>query len=124
MALYNLIISLWACHLCDVAPEYFSDPIQYVRDVKVFTVEGWYEITDSAAETASPSMLFFMRGFFMFAVLTGGLLGFPLTTAVFVDETVMDNTEPLEAKVESSHQRVRDLKAMLLELSERRDQSG
>ena len=63
---------------------------------KVFTVEGWFTIPDEiAAAAASPVVGWAVRGFFAFAVTTGGILGLSMANAVFVDEMVMDNNRDL-----------------------------
>ena len=51
----------------------------------------------------------------MFVVVTGGLLGLSLTNAVLVDEMVMDNTDPVEKKIDT-------LAAELKELRKHQDQ--
>ena len=51
------------------------------------------------------------RGFFVFAVLTGGILGLGIVNAVFVDEMVMDNNDALEAQVTALQDELRALRA-------------
>jgi voltage-gated sodium channel len=101
LGLYNLVLALAACYLFrDAAPAHFGDPMAALYSLfKVFTVEGWYEIPDTIAATMSPGLAWFTRGFFVFAVTTGGLLGLSMANAVFVDEMVMDNTNQIEHDV-------------------------
>jgi voltage-gated sodium channel len=101
IGLYNLVLALTACYLFrDAAPAHFGDPLVSLYSLfKVFTVEGWYEIPDAIAAGVSPGMGWLTRGFFVFSVTTGGLLGLSMANAVFVDEMVMDNTNQIEADV-------------------------
>ena len=46
----------------------------------------------------------------MFVVVTGGLLGLSLTNAVLVDEMVMDNTDPVEKKIDTLAADLKDLR--------------
>lgn len=100
LALYNFALGLAACYLFrGVAPEHFGDPLLSLYSMfKVFTVEGWFEIPDTVA-LHHPTWAVFVRGFFMFAVATGGLLGLSMANAVFVDEMVIDNNRELERQV-------------------------
>ena len=101
LALYNVVLSLCGCYLFrEVAPEAFGDPLLALYSLfKVFTVEGWYEIPDQVAQVGTPMMAWGVRAFFVFAVTTGGLLGFSMANAVFVDEMVRDNNDDLERLV-------------------------
>ena len=113
LALYNFALGLAACYLFgDIEPTHFGDPITSVYSLfKVFTVEGWYDIPDHISTTTSPMMGYLVRGFFVFAVTTGGILGLSMANAVFVDEMVIDNTEFLE-------ERVAELTAVMREMRE------
>lgn len=117
LVLYNLLLSLAAVHLFGhLAPEHFGDPLRAMYALfKVFTVEGWFEIPDQVAAEAGPWSAFGIRLFFVGAVLSGGLLGVTLATAVFVDEMVMDNNDDLERQVAALHAELREIKQILLE---------
>lgn len=84
-----------------LAPEYFGDPLLSTYSLfKVFTVEGWFEIPDEvAANGASSGDILLLRGYFMLAVMLGGILGLSLANAVFVDEMTADNTDKVEEMV-------------------------
>jgi len=103
LLLYNLILGLMACHLFqDVLPAHFGDPIESLYTLfKAFTIEGWYEIPDAiaAARPDDPWMGTLARGFFVVAVISGGLLGLSIVNAVLVDEMVQDNQDELEREV-------------------------
>jgi len=99
----NLILALGANILFGkLAPEFFGDPMRAAYSLfKVFTVEGWYEIPDTLAQrNISSTTIFLLRGYFMIAVLTGGILGLSLANAVFVDEMTADNNDHLEQMIE------------------------
>ncbi len=127
LTLYNLVLGLMASHLfADVSPEHFGDPLLSIYTIfKVFTVEGWFDVPDQVATTHSASIAWMVRGFFIVAVVTGGLLGLSLTNAVLVDEMVMDNTNELEAQVADIAARLQQLEArnaeMQAQLSEKLD---
>lgn len=103
LSIYNFILALGAAYMfAEVDPEHFGDPIISIYSMfKVFTIEGWYEIPDNIAAHSTPIMAFFARLYFVFTVLTGGLIGLSIANAVFVDEMVMDNTNSLENKIDN-----------------------
>jgi voltage-gated sodium channel len=99
LVIYNVILGLGANALfADAAPEHFGDPLRSMYSLfKVFTVEGWFDVPDQIAASSTPSMGWLARGYFVMAVLTGGVLGLSIANAVFVDEMVIDNTAQMEA---------------------------
>lgn len=111
LLMYNFVLALAACYIFgQSAPEYFADPILSMYSMfKIFTVEGWFDIPDAIAEGSSAGMGAFAKGYFVFAVTTGGLLGLSMANGVFIDEMAMDNNEELE-------ENVRELKQELAEL--------
>jgi len=136
LVVYNVILGLVANALFShLAPAHFGDPLLAMYSLlKVFTIEGWYEIPDRIAAASSPGMGWLARGYFVFAVLTGGVLGFSITNAVFVDEMVLDNTDQVESRLETLFEHIAArqaehadglarLQARLDELSQRLDRS-
>lgn len=118
LVLFNLIMGLIAALIFGhAAPEEFGDPaIAFYTMFKVFTVEGWYEIPDSllALETfQADGWQVFIRAFFGILVVSGGILGFSLVNAVFVDEMVMDNNAGVEERIDHLTEEVRQLRALL-----------
>lgn len=112
LLLLNLALAIGATMLfSDLAPKYFGDPLSASYSLfKVFTIEGWYEIPDELADSGKPAiMISFLRGYFIISVLVGGLLGFSLANAVFVDEMTADNTDDLENMVKQMHDEVEDM---------------
>lgn len=108
LGLYNFVLGLGACYLfAERAPHLFGDPLMSMYSMfKVFTVEGWFEIPEVVAGTLGPVPATLVRGFFVFSVATGGLLGLSMANAVFVDEMVRDNNDALQADVDMLKQEV------------------
>lgn len=115
--IFNFIISMIACFLFrDIAPEYFSNPLQsFYSMFKVFTIEGWFEIPDAIVEDATPIPTFFIRLFFIIIFFFGGVIGLSIVNSIFVDSMVADNNDALEKKVMELQHKI----DLLLERSER-----
>ena len=110
LMLINLILAVMATlFFRDIDPEHFGNPVSSGYSIfQVFTVEGWNDIAENLEErvaVSSPTnaklLVAGTRGFFVAAVLIGGILGLSLANAVFVDEMMMDNTQVLERKVDA-----------------------
>ena len=107
----NIILAMGANALFgDVAPKHFGDPLKSAYTLfKVFTVEGWYEIPEEmAANGEDGGLVNMVRGYFVFAVFTGGILGLSLANAVFVDEMIADNNDRLEKMVTNLREELAD----------------
>ena len=101
--LLNLLFAMAATLLFrEWAPEYFGNPMRsWYSLFKVFTVEGWYEVPDLLYErSGAASWALALRVFYIGAVFVGGILGFALANAVFVDEMTSDNTRYVEQLVQ------------------------
>ena len=84
---------------------------------KVFTIEGWFEIPDELAEEGLAEWdLLLLRGYFAFSVVIGGILGFSLANAVFVDEMTADNNDELEQLVVELRGELADFRQEMLAL--------
>jgi voltage-gated sodium channel len=104
----NLIFGLGATMLFSDLPnheKYFGDPVTSTYSLfKVFTVEGWYDVPDELADSdelgkegRNPLFWkFVLRGYFVVAVIVGGIIGLSLANAVFVNEVTAGNTDRLE----------------------------
>lgn len=103
LLIYNVLLAILSTYLFHVEdPEHFSNPFRALFSIfQIFTLEGWYEIPN-AIEAANPGSwkAAFARVFFLLVVLTGGIFGFSIVNAIFVDEMVQDNNDFLEAKVD------------------------
>ncbi len=117
----NVVLSLGATQLFGkYAPEHFGDPLTSSYSLfRIFTIEGWYEIPDAIAERAPAAYAVLARVYFVGSVIIGGILGFSLANAVFVDEMTMDNTDEIERKVEQLLNEVRQLRTELGQTSDK-----
>lgn len=85
------------------------------------TAAGGRESADDSTENKRPAEpmtnaeKLALRGYFIFSVLIGGILGLSLANAIFVDEMMMDNNQELEARVTSLQEQIADLKTELLD---------
>ncbi len=104
----NLILSIAATVLFGGFPgaeEFFGNPFYSMYSLlKIFTVEGWYEIPEILAERgASDSYILGLRFYVAFTVLICGIFGLSIANAVFVDTLVADNSDDLEKKIDDLH---------------------
>lgn len=111
--IYNVLLGILSNHIFKTySPELFGNPLLSLYSVfTIFTVEGWHEVPDAIAQGAGPDTLIasFARLYFLIIVLTGGILGFSLVNAIFVDEMTMDNNQELENKVDELNRKVDEL---------------
>ena len=61
-----------------------------------------------AANGEDGGLVNMVRGYFVFAVFTGGILGLSLANAVFVDEMIVDNNDRLEKMVTNLREELAD----------------
>ena len=121
LALVNLIFALAASFLFgDIAPEHFGDPGRALYTMfQIFTLEGWNQYPESIEarlaerEVVDDGWIYGSRIFFSIAVLVGGVLGFSLANAVFIDEMTLDNNRALEAKIDSLSLEIAELRSLL-----------
>lgn len=106
--IYIFILSLFSCFLFkDVCPEHFKNPVDAFYSIfKIFTVEGWYEIPDTISARSNFFTGMWVKLYFVLVVLTGGIFGFSIVNAIFVDEMVKDNNDDLEAQVKELHKKI------------------
>lgn len=100
-AVYIFIIGLLSCYLFKgVCPEYFSDPmVSFYSTFTVFTMEGWTEIPELIASNTSSGIAVLSKIYFVFILITGGILGLSLVNSIFVDAMLSDDTEMLEERI-------------------------
>ncbi len=131
--LYNFILGLCSHYLFgELSPQFFGDPlIAFYTVFKIFTIEGWYEIPDQIARAGGATIGMGARVYFMFVVLTGGVLGLSLANAIFVDEMAFDNNDEVKVLLREmreiicggvpSAERLDELQAQISLLQERLD---
>ncbi|MDO9551086.1 ion transporter [Rhodonellum sp.] len=100
---YIFIVGLFSFYLFkENSPEYFGNPlISLYSTFKIFTVEGWFEIPEQVNNSFSSTRSFFTYIYFIFVVLSGGILGLSLVNSIFVDAMVSDNNDELEKKIDN-----------------------
>ena len=82
--------------------EYFTSPmISLYSTFKIFTIEGWYEIPEQICANYSSLATFFTYFYFIFVVVTGGIIGLSLVNSIFVDSMLSDNTDDIEKKIDA-----------------------
>lgn len=110
LLIYNVLLGILSSYLfADDAPQFFGNPLISLYSIfQIFTLEGWYEIPSAIIEggLVAPWTHGLIRFYFFMVVLTGGIFGFSILNAIFVDEMVMDNNEGLEAKVDALNEKV------------------
>lgn len=106
--LYNFIISILSCYLFkELSPDYFGNPLSsFYSTFRVFTVEGWYEIPEKISSQVSHIQAFFIKGYFMIILITGGIFGLSIVNSIFVDAMVSDNNDDLEQKVDELSKKI------------------
>lgn len=91
---YNFFHEVSSLHFGNTAISLYST-------FKTFSIEGWFEIPEEIVVGQSPIFTFLTYSYFVFVVITGGMLGLSLVNSIFVDAMVADNNDELIQKVES-----------------------
>lgn len=109
--IYIFIISVLSFYLFkEVSPEYFGNPVKSLYAIfKIFTVEGWYEIPEQLTQSLSSTTSFFTYLYFIFVVISGGIIGLSLVNSIFVDAMVSDNNDELENKIDLLDKKIDEL---------------
>ena len=126
IGIYNFLLAVLSCQLFrEVAPDYFGNPlISYYSIFQIFTIEGWNDIPDTIAAGSGFWSGMGIRLYFIGVVFTGGIIGFSIVNAIFVDEMTFDNTEEVETRVEELHKKVDRLMELLEEKKRSDGKSG
>ncbi|MCB1220018.1 MAG: ion transporter [Planctomycetales bacterium] len=96
----------------------FSDPLLSMYTMfKIFTIEGWYEMSDNIAAHSTGIKAHLIRLYFIFAVSFGGIVILSLLNAVFVDEMSHDIAARTEDEVEEISEEVEEIDVKLERLS-------
>lgn len=115
--LFHTIISLFTCYLLkELAPTYFGNGwLAFYNMFKLFTLEGWYDIPENIAPSYTMSFyfIFFIRVYFVFLVISGGIFGLSMVNAVFVNEMVSDNNDELRIRVKRLENKIEILGSLL-----------
>ncbi len=107
-----VIFGLLNCSLFkDIAPQYFATPLDSIYSVfRICTVEGWYDIPDTIAADTTPVIGGFVRLYFVFLLILGGIIGMSFINSIFVDAMVSDNNDDVMKKLEELESKIDNLK--------------
>ena len=112
-----LIFGLLNCSLFREAdPMHFGTPLRSVYAVfQICTVEGWYEIPNTIAEFYGISTLKaeFVRIYFCFQLILGGIIGMSFINSIFVDAMVQDNNDEVAKRLDEMQQTLDEIKKKL-----------
>ena len=108
---YIFIIGILSFYLFNSSgTEYFESPTMSLYSTfKIFTVEGWFDIPEAISAGYSSIATFFTYIYFIFVVVTGGIIGLSLVNSIFVDSMLSDNTDAIEDKVDMMREELRSL---------------
>lgn len=106
--IYIFVIGIISQHLFkEYSPKFYGNPgLAIYSTFKLFTLEGWYEIPDSITEDLSEVGAFFTTVYFIFIVVSGGIVGLSILNSVFVDALVSDNNDGLEQRIEKLEKKI------------------
>ena len=119
--IYIFIIGILSFYLFNGSgAEYFESPTMSLYSTfKIFTVEGWFDIPEAISINYSKITTFFTYIYFIFVVVTGGIIGLSLVNSIFVDSMLSDNTDAIENKVDLMRD---ELQALLQKLDKKNKQ--
>lgn len=110
LLVYNVLLAILSTYIFQAEdPYHFGDPFRSLYTIfQMFTLEGWHEIPQAIEANAEPGSWKapFSRLFFLLVVMTGGIFGFSIVNAIFVDEMIMDNNDELEEKVDRLNEKI------------------
>jgi voltage-gated sodium channel len=109
--IYIFIIGILSFYLFQNSDTpFFSNPTVSLYSVfKIFTVEGWFEIPEMISANYSISASFFIYLYFIFVVVTGGIIGLSLVNSIFVDSMVSDNNDEIDKKIDNLDHKLNDI---------------
>lgn len=102
-AIYIFIVGIMSFYLFQNSnTDFFSTPtISLYSTFKIFTIEGWFNIPEQICANCSNTATFFTYLYFIFIVITGGIIGLSLVNSIFVDAMVSDNNDEIEKKIDN-----------------------
>lgn len=111
--LYIFIIGILSHSIFHHAEEFNNPLLSMYNILKIFTLEGWYEIPDALVIGMSPIKSFFTKLYFIIVLVSGGIIGLSLVNSIFVDSMVSDNNDELEMKIDNMQETLNYLKEKL-----------
>ncbi|MBC8112330.1 MAG: ion transporter, partial [Verrucomicrobia bacterium] len=120
--LFNFVVSLFTYHIFkDIAPNNFGNGlVSFYSTMKTVAGEGFEVAEKVVGEEDARAMPSFIstvtRFYFLFIILTGGIIGLSLVNTVFINEVTKENNHELEEKLSSVQADMTILKTMLQQL--------
>ena len=112
-----IIFGLLNCSLFrDADPLHFGTPLRSIYAVfQICTVEGWYEIPNTIAEYygITSTVAEFVRLYFCFQLILGGIIGMSFINSIFVDAMVQDNNDEVSQKIDDLQKTLDEIKRKL-----------
>ena len=112
-----VIFGLINCSLFKEAdPNHFATPLRSIYAVfQICTVEGWYEIPNTLAEYYGTTSIAadFIRLYFCFLLILGGIIGMSFINSIFVDAMVADNNDEMIEQLKQMQKSLDEIKQQL-----------
>ena len=112
-----IIFGLLNCSLFrDADPMRFGTPLRSIYAVfQICTVEGWYEIPNAIAAYYGITTMAaeFVRLYFCFQLILGGIIGMSFINSIFVDAMVQDNNDEVSQKIDELQKTLDEIKRKL-----------
>ncbi len=112
-----IIFGLLNCSLFrDADPMHFGTPLRSIYAVfQICTVEGWYEIPNAIAEYYGITTMAaeFVRLYFCFQLILGGIIGMSFINSIFVDAMAQDNNDEVSQKIDELQKTLDEIKRKL-----------
>ena len=107
-----MIISILSSTLFGkISPDLFGDPgVSLFTIFRLFTGNGWREITTQIAENSNEFIGRLVRVVFAFLFFVGGILGLSLVNSIFVDAMAGDNNDEVLLKLEELEKKLDEIK--------------
>lgn len=119
LVVYNFMLAVLSSYIFGViSPEYFGNPMKSIYSIfRIFTVEGWFDIPDSITSETGNVISSLVKLYFVFVLISGGILGISLVNSIFVDAMIADNNDELEAKVDNLTEKIEKLSSQINQLT-------
>jgi voltage-gated sodium channel len=107
-SIYLFIIGILSCYLYrNIDPDNFGDPLKSFYSIfRIFTMEGWSDIPGTISESSTPIIGVLTKVYFIFIVISGGILGISLVNSIFVEAMLTDNTNDIQEKVDEINRKL------------------
>ena len=98
----------------NIMPEYFGDPLRSMNTIfMIFTIENWGIVPEEAKLLNHPYAYHAINAFVITVLILGGFIALSLANAIFVDEMVSDNNDPLIDEIALLKNELNEIKEIL-----------